>query len=135
MKNEHSAAAVVFHNEKYLLLKYEMGHWGFVKGNIEEGETIQETILRELEEETNIKDVKIIQDFHEDYEYYYKFKGELIHKKVDCLLLESYSNSVELSFEHVDYKWVNFEDAIEKLTHSNTKNILKKANKFLKQVE
>lgn len=131
MKEEHSTAAVVYHNEKYLLLKYAMGHWGFVKGNMEQGESKKETILRELEEETGIEDVNIIKGFQEKYEYYYKFQGTLIHKQVDCLLIESKTTNVELSYEHTDYAWLAYKKAMKKLSHDNTRKILKQAHSFL----
>ena len=68
MKQERSAGAVVFIKETepiYLLLQYEAKHWDFPKGNIEKGETDQETVKREIAEETGIKDIEIIKDFKE----------------------------------------------------------------------
>jgi len=132
MKEEHSVAAVVYCDDKYLLLKYQMGHWGFVKGNTEQGESKRETIMRELKEETSIEDATIIQGFQEKYEYYYKFQGNLVHKQVDCLLIESNTQNVELSYEHNNYAWLPYQKAMKKLTHDNTRKILKKAQSFLK---
>ncbi len=131
MEYENSAAAVVYHKEEYLLLKYEMGHWGFVKGNIEVGESKKETIMRELKEETSIDDAKIIGEFEESYNYYYKFDGNLIQKQVDCFLIKSKKKSVNLSYEHTDYTWLPYQKAIEQLSHENTRKILKKAHAFL----
>jgi len=131
MKNEYSIATVVIYDKEYLLLKYELGHWGFVKGNKEKGETPKETIMRELKEETGITDAQIIQNFEHEYEYYYKLKGDSIHKFVKCLLIKSKTKEVQLSYEHVDYAWLTFEEALERLSHKNTRKILKKAKKFL----
>jgi len=133
MRNEHSTAAIVFHANEYLLLKYEMGHWGLVKGNVEEEELEKETIIRELEEETGIKDAEIIDGFEESYEYYYRLEGNLIHKTVNCLLMESHQKKIELSYEHVDYEWLPYEKALDRLTHKNTRQILTKAHKFLSE--
>jgi len=131
MKNEHSIAAIVYNQDEYLLLKYEMGHWGLVKGNIEKGESEYETIIRELEEETGIKDAEIIKGFKENYEYYYKLEGNLIHKIVNCLLIETNEKDVELSYEHTDYDWLPYEKALDRLSHENTRNILKKAKNYI----
>ena len=63
MKHEKSAGAVVFRKEKeplYLLLHYEAKHWDFPKGHVEENESDNETVKREVEEETGIKDIEII---------------------------------------------------------------------------
>ena len=134
MKNEKSAGAIVFIKEKepiYLLLQYEAKHWDFPKGNIEKGETDQETVKREIEEETGIKDVDIIPNFKEKIQYYFKFKGELINKTVIFYLAKTKTNEVKISFEHIGSIWLTYKEAMEKLTFKNAKEILKKADDFL----
>ena len=135
MKNERSAGAIVFIKDKeslYLLLQYQEKHWDFPKGNIEKGEKDLETVKREIEEETGIKDVEIISNFKEKIQYYFKFKGDLINKTVIFYLAKTNSKEVKLSFEHIGFEWLPFDKAIEKLTFKNSKEILKKANDFLK---
>lgn len=132
MKEEHSIAAVVYYEDQYLLLKYGLGHWGFVKGHKEKGESNEETILRELEEETGITDAVIIGDFKKDFDYYFKFKGEKIHKSVICYLIESKTRKVSISFEHENYIWLPIEKALKQATFNNSKKILRKAEAYLK---
>jgi len=135
MKTEKSAGAVVFIKEKepiYLLLQYEKKHWDFPKGNIEPGEKENETVIREIEEETALKDVEIIYGFKDKVHYYYKFKGELINKTVIFYLAKTKIKEVKISFEHIGFDWLPYDKAIEKLTFKNAKEILKKANNFLK---
>lgn len=131
MGREISAAGVLFYENLFLLLKYELGHWEFVKGHVEEGESPKETVMRELREETGIIEAKLIDGFKETYDYFFKKEGETIYKKVYCFLIRSETEEVELSFEHVDYRWLPFEKAIEKATYKNAKNVLRKAKKFL----
>jgi 8-oxo-dGTP pyrophosphatase MutT (NUDIX family) len=131
MKEEHSIAAVVYHKDQYLLLKYGLGHWGFVKGHKEEGESDKETIIRELEEETGITDAKFIGDFKTNFDYFFKFKGDNIHKTVTCYLIESKTTQINLSFEHEDYIWLPIEKAIKKATFDNSRKILRKAYFYL----
>ena len=136
MKKESSAGAVIFRKNKetkYLLLHYEAGHWDFPKGNIEANEKDEDTIKREVKEETGIKDIKIIKDFKEKLHYFYKLKGKLISKEVVFYLAETKTAKIKLSFEHVGYKWLPFKEALEKLTFKNAKDILKKADEFLKR--
>jgi len=140
MPLEKSAGAIIFRKEagsdqekvKYLLLHYEWGHWGLPKGNIEERENIKETAARETEEETGIKDLVFLEGFKEWIKYFYKIEGENRFKIVTYLLAETKQEEVNLSHEHTDYKWLPYKEALEKLTHKNTKEILKKANDFIK---
>ncbi len=136
MKKESSAGAVVFRKGKetrYLLLHYEEGHWDFPKGNIEEGEPDEDTIRREIKEETGIDDIAIIREFREKIHYFYKLNNELVSKEVVFHLAETKKDKIKLSFEHMDFKWLSFEEAMEKLTFKNAKNILKKADGFLRE--
>jgi 8-oxo-dGTP pyrophosphatase MutT (NUDIX family) len=128
---EKSIGAVVFQDKKCLLLKYGMGHWGLVKGNIEEGESNKETIFRELEEETGITDAKVIDGFKEEIEYFYTFEDKRIHKKVVYYLIKSNTKDVKLSYEHDDFEWLTFQEAIERVRFKNLRNVIQKAMKFL----
>ena len=144
---EKSAGAVVFRRDGdkifYLLLKYRNGHWDFPKGHIENGETEEETMRREVKEETGIDDPKVIPQFLFKYRYFYKAEGEeyerrkesgnktLIIKKVIFYLTETLKKEIKLSEEQTDFVWLEFNDALEKITYNKPKKLLKKANKFL----
>lgn len=115
----------------YLLLHYEGGHWDFPKGNIEKGETEKDTVKREIKEETGISKISFIEGFKEKIQYFYKLKGETVFKQVFFYLVEAKESKVKLSFEHIGYKWLSYDKAMEQLTFKNAKEILKKANSFL----
>ncbi len=132
--NEKSCGAVVFlkgSEIKYLLLRYGAGHWDFVKGNVEPNESEKETVLRELQEETGIVDAKFIDDFRQKIEYFYRRQDTTIHKQVVFFLMETHTEQVRLSFEHVGYTWLNYKRTMEKLTFKNAKYVLKKAHALL----
>ncbi|WP_457555316.1 bis(5'-nucleosyl)-tetraphosphatase [Candidatus Pyrohabitans sp.] len=134
MKRERSAGAVIFRRNgkvKYLLLKYGAGHWDFVKGHIEPGESEVETLLREAEEETGIGELEIVPGFRERIEYFYRLGKELVHKEVVFYLAEAKSSEVRLSYEHVDYAWLPFEEAHARVTYANAKRVLRAARDFL----
>tara|TARA_Y100000294_G_scaffold176772_1_gene200155 strand:+ start:3840 stop:4247 length:408 start_codon:yes stop_codon:yes gene_type:complete len=135
MKKERSAGAIVFRKDKeikYLLLHYEEGHWDFPKGHIEENETAIEALKREVEEETGIKDIEILESFKEHIHYFFRFKKELISKNVVFYLAKTKTKQIKLSSEHIGFKWLPYDKAVEKSTFKNAKNILENANKFLK---
>ncbi len=137
MPVEHSAGAVVFRREKeqilYLLLHYEEGHWGASKGHIEKGETIEQTALREIQEETGIEDLRFVEGFKETNKYFFVFEGERIFKTVVFLLAETRTKAVKLSFEHIGFEWLPYEAAIERTTFKDEKEVLKKAHEFVRR--
>ena len=130
MLEERSAGAILYQEtpsgKLYLLLNYPSGHWDFVKGNIEEGEMLKETVLREIKEETGISDVNFVDGFEDKIEYYYQRDGELVHKEVFFFLAKTNTNHVKLSHEHLNFTWLKFNDALQKLTYKTAQNLLKK---------
>lgn len=153
---EKSVGAVVFRNDggkiKYLLLHYRpsgrtsdknSGHWDFPKGHIEKGETEDETLRREMKEETGIADLKIIPNFKIAIRYFYRAKGNEreerkksgkainVWKKVIFYAAETKTEEIKISHEHIGFEWLDFDAALEKVTYKNAKNILKKADEFL----
>jgi len=135
MRKETSAGAVLLCDtsgkNEFLLLNYPQGHWDFVKGKMEVGETPHETVKREMGEETGIFNYKLIKGFEEYVEYIFRFKNEAGHKKVIFFLAKTDMKKISLSHEHNDYLWLGYNDALKKITFENAKNILAKANKFL----
>jgi bis(5'-nucleosidyl)-tetraphosphatase len=117
----------------YLILQYEAGHWDFVKGNVEEGETEKDTVVRELQEETGIADAQFIEGFKEKITYFYKRQGATVYKEVVFFLMEANTKQVKISFEHIGFDWLPYERTMEKLTFKNAKDILHKAHEFLKK--
>ena len=93
MREQKSAGIVLFRNasnkNEFLLLNYPQGHWDFVKGKVEEGETPYETASRETKEETGISDIEFIDGFEESVEYNFRFKNEDIHKTVVFFLAKT----------------------------------------------
>ena len=132
---EKSCGAVIFikksEETKYLLLNYAAGHWDFVKGNVEDNETEKQTVIRELKEETAIEDAQFLDGFKETIAYFYRRQGLTIHKEVVFFIMESHTDKVTLSFEHVGYIWLDYQHAMEKLNFKNAKDVLQKAHDFL----
>ncbi|MGD0423985.1 MAG: NUDIX domain-containing protein [Candidatus Bathyarchaeia archaeon] len=134
MPSEKSCGAVIFRRDgakKYLLLHYEGGHWDFVKGHVEKGENERETTLRETEEETGITDLKFIEGYRESISYFYRRAGRTVRKEVVFYLLETNTEQVRLSREHVGFDWLTYDRAMERLTYKNAKDTLQKAQDFL----
>ena len=135
MIEETSAGIVLFRKENsknlFLLLHYPSGHWDFVKGKMEKGESVQQTAIRETKEETGITDINFIDNFEEWIEYNFQYKGELVHKKVVFFLAETKENKITISDEHLNFTWMDYNTAIEKTTFDNAKTVLTKAQELL----
>ena len=131
MIEETSAGIVLFRKEGtknvFLLLHYPSGHWDFVKGKMEKGESVRQTAIRETKEETGITDITFFENFEEWIEYNFQHQGELINKKVVFFLAETKTSRVTISHEHLNYTWMEYNTAMKKTTFDNAKNVLTKA--------
>lgn len=125
MKQEKSCGIVVIKDDNIklsvLLIKHNMGHWGIPKGHVEDGETEQETALREVFEETGIE-TKIITDFREVISYSPK---EGVMKDVVYFLGKPLSNDLIPQLSEVSKAvFLTVEEALDKVTHDTEKELL-----------
>jgi bis(5'-nucleosidyl)-tetraphosphatase len=139
MKKQTSAGIVVFHRQnnktEYLLLQYAAGHWDFAKGKLEEGETKLQAARRELTEETGLTDIEIVPGFEETLSYIFKdFRGKPIEKTVTFFVGSiDAKKEIILSREHKGSVWLEYEQAVTRLTYSNAREVLIRAHEFLKK--
>lgn len=133
--DEKSCGVVLFRVENgerlYLILHYPGGHFDLAKGHVEDGENEHQTAKRELEEETGISQVELIDGYREQIAYKFKHKGKPSHKEVIFFLGKTEEKNVKISHEHTDYFWYPYDAAFNRVTFDNAKNLLKKAEKFL----
>ena len=131
MKKEKSCGCIVKNNNgEVLLIHHNAGHWDFPKGHVEEGETEVQTAIREVKEETNI-DVEV----KEEYRYSTKYSPrEDIIKEVIYFLAKNISEDKQAQLEEVsEVKWFSIEEAIEKITFDNSRDILIQLEKDLEK--
>ncbi len=145
INEEISVGAIIYKktNENILfLLVYSKRNkeWGFAKGHIEQNETEIQTAKREIEEETGIKDITFIKNFKETDSYKIKgtlpsTKNRIIDKKVIyymCYTNEDFTiNNTDNEID--ECKWVSYSDALSLLKYDKQKEILNKANEFIKE--
>ena len=134
---EKSCGVVLFNEQKVLLLQYATGqkegdwelqsHWDFPKGHVDKGETEVETATRELEEETGIKNIGLLNNFRKTINYTFQKGGRKVAKEVVFFIAETVETEINLSHEHVDYGWFDFTPALKKLTYDNARSVLKEA--------
>ena len=137
MRIEISAGGVVWnpHLKKILLIKDFSDKWALPKGWIEKGETEEQAAIREVQEETGVKSLKIISRLGET-EYFYTAKearpyglkkGERVHKKVIFFLMETENEKLVPQWEIKGAEWFPVDVAAEKISYDNIRGIVEKA--------
>jgi len=133
--DERSAGILLFCEESgkklFLLLHYPSGHWDFIKGRIEKNEQSKEAAIREAREETGITDIEFIDGFEQKIQYSYQFGGKVKRKEVVFFLAKTNTTTVKLSNEHINYAWLEFDEAFKKTTYQNAKELLKKSKSLV----
>ena len=116
MRYEKSCGAIIYreinNGLEYLLLRSarEDRFWGFAKGHMEDGETEEDTCIREVFEEAGIK-IQIEDGFKVGDRYK---ASEDIDKEVILFLGNAKEQPVSIQKEEImEYRWCNYDDAME----------------------
>jgi bis(5'-nucleosidyl)-tetraphosphatase len=118
----------------YLLLhSSNSGKWLPPKGHTDDGEDALTTARRELEEETGITDIEVVDGFERtiEYEVNNRKRGNYI-KQVTYLLATTRATKVSRSAEHSDAGWFSLMEAMAKLEFEQMREILRAADKVLR---
>ena len=112
MKTIRVVAAIIIHEDKVFATQRGYGEfkggWEFPGGKIEEGETPQEALVREIKEELNVEiEIRELLDVVE-YDY------PNFHLSMDCFICKIKSGELVLN-EHEAAKWLTKEtlDSVE----------------------
>jgi bis(5'-nucleosidyl)-tetraphosphatase len=131
-EQERSAGIIVFRKASdgenhFLLLDYGR-YWDYPKGHLKKGEDEREAALRELEEETGIEEVELMDDFRHEIVYFFRPPGRgLVRKTVVFFLGEVEGKKVTISDEHVGYEWLEEQDALARVKYPTAKQVMKAA--------
>jgi bis(5'-nucleosidyl)-tetraphosphatase len=141
MPKEKSVGAVVISNIRgethFLLLRYPSSiharreYWDFPKGHVEAEETEDQTMRREVQEETGLRSVSILKGFREPISYHFRSGGKTVFKTVIFYLVRTKGRNVNVSHEHIGYAWIPYTEAMAHLKFQNAKTVLQKAHNFL----
>jgi 8-oxo-dGTP pyrophosphatase MutT (NUDIX family) len=132
---ETSCGVVLVNFGSVLLLQYPQGHWGFPKGHYEAADgTYQRTALRELEEETGISAVRMVDDWQMRTYYEFHHKGRRIEKEVFWFIGETDAYDITLSHEHRNFMWLEWEDAEAQLSFEQSREVLRGAREKLQSL-
>ena len=130
-----SAGGVVMHNGKILVITSAIrGSVDLPKGTIEDGESINDTAIREVEEETGYR-VTIKGDLGSTtYDYFSADHDKAYRKTVSYFLMELADDLEPVKNlqdgEDFENEWLTPNEAIERLTYSDTKDFIRRALEF-----
>lgn len=109
-----AAGGLVNNPEGDILFIKRLGKWDLPKGKMEKGESREESAVREIEEETGLKDVKLMQFINTTYHIYVERNGEKILK---------YTHWFEMDFNGEDTSKPQIEEGITEVAWKNTSQI------------
>ncbi len=66
-----AAGGLVFNSQNEILAIHRLGKWDLPKGKVEDGETIKEAAVREVEEECGISNLKLNEELDSTYHTYW----------------------------------------------------------------
>jgi len=131
---DFAAGGIVLSENKILLVKNKKGDssadsvswWGYPKGHLEEGEKPYEAAVREVYEETGFE-VKIVNNKPvAESRYEIERSGEVLQKTVwfyEMEVVEPFKNEPDDEIDEIAL--VDFESALNLLTHDEDRKILK----------
>lgn len=142
-RTEVSAGGIVFQRSgKGILIAFILdpyNKWTFAKGHVEPGEKSETAAVREVEEETGLKNLEVV-EYLGKIDFWFKDKydnaGTTVHKFVYYYLLEAPRDTkhyLQKEEKIKDLKWVPLEKAENFSSYKDTAPVLKKAVQILKK--
>ncbi len=108
-----AGGAIVFNEKQELLMIFRRGCWDLPKGKIDNGEAILQGAIRELEEETGVKNPRDISFFSKTY-HIYPLRDKIILKETHWFLMQA-DMQQELKAEEEEgilkVEWMKLDDS------------------------
>ncbi len=137
---ELTAGGIVFRRSKkgdveILLIQDPKGRWSIPKGHIEEGETAQETALREIGEEAGLTDTKAICWLGKTH-FRYRRVSTLVLMTTQVYLVQALADTEKIKKEdfYKSIKWFKFADALEAIEYEDIGRLMLLAMKKIRQM-
>lgn len=136
---ETSAGGVVFRRTDagplVLVIRDAYKNWGFPKGHLEQGEDAAAAAVREVAEETGLADL-VSHGLIRDIDWFFRFRGKLIHKTCTFFLFESASGEAEPQHDEgiTACRWLPLEEALKQVSYANARDVLRAAGAMLSQL-
>lgn len=123
-----AAGGIVQNDKKEILFIYRLGKWDLPKGKVEEGESYEEGAIREIEEETGARNLKLKKKAGETYHTYRAYGKHFL--KISHwyhLTCQKTQELVPQTAEHItDIQWIKIKDIGQPManTYASIRDIL-----------
>ncbi len=123
------AGGVVFHEDKVFLLRNDKSEWVLPKGVIRDRRKSEEVALERVKIEAGIEAEILLPAGHTSYEFFSRTRRQPVRNNVVWYVCRAASKRYRLSFElgFTDGDWFPVEEAIERVTYSQDKSLVKVA--------
>jgi len=140
IRKETSCGVIPFRkiNDEYqfLLLHQNNGDWSFPKGHAEEGESYEETAVREFTEETGITLKKLYSHKSFSFHFQKQYPNYLLEKDVILFLGEIADEDVSIQKEEIqDSCLCPAEEVLNRLPFESTRVVFREALVFLEKMK
>lgn len=122
---EATAGGIVFRRNKQdgidiLLIQDPKGRWSIPKGHVEEGETAQETALREIGEEAGLMNVEAICWLGKTH-FRYRRLNTLVLMTTQIYLVRALGDTEKIKKEdfYAGIKWFSFQEALDNIEYED----------------
>jgi 8-oxo-dGTP pyrophosphatase MutT (NUDIX family) len=106
--------------------------WSLPKGHVEPGETLEQTAVREVAEETGIHGEVVASLGTVDY--WFVFEGRRIHKTVHHFLLQAVGGALSDDDNEVtEVAWVRLDDLPERLAYPDERRLVTRVPELLER--
>lgn len=112
------------------------GRWSIPKGHVESGETLEQTAVREIGEETGLSKIKII-DKLDKIHFFYRMNGKLIFMTTFVFLMEATKPDETLHPEKsegiIDVSWFDEAAALRAIEYKATRVLVEEGAQRVKK--
>jgi 8-oxo-dGTP pyrophosphatase MutT (NUDIX family) len=129
-----AAGGIVENEEGKILFQYRRGKWDLPKGKLDKGETIEACAVREVEEETGLKNIQLGKLIGITNHFYHERQQD-IDKETHWYAMKVTGEQTlvpQLDEDILELRWVG-KDELERYLSNTFKNIIEIVEKYFAQ--
>jgi 8-oxo-dGTP pyrophosphatase MutT (NUDIX family) len=122
-----AARGIILDGDNILMLYTERYHdYSLPGGGVDDGESIEAGLIRELEEETGAQNIEVVREFglYEEFRPWHKGEFDIMHMESYCFVCDIHPELGETKLEQHEIQngmvpvWINIHEAIKHNEHT-----------------